>query len=58
MFGFINTIFIGLLTSIVNASDHTKCVFLSSQQCKTQPIAISLNPNEYIQGLHYCPLHR
>ena len=33
MFGLVKEIFIGLLTSIVNASNHTKCVSLSNQEC-------------------------
>ena len=41
-----------LLTSIVNASNHTKCVFLNNQQCMTQPTLINLHHDEYIQGLH------
>ena len=35
MFGFIKTIFPRFLTGIVNASNHTKCVLLSNQQCKS-----------------------
>ena len=42
--------FMGLLISIVNASDHTKCVSLSNQQCMTQPTLIHLHPIEYSQG--------
>ena len=42
-----------LLISIVNASDHTKCVLLSSQKCMTQPTLINLHPNEYSQECHY-----
>ena len=53
--GLLKKIFIGLLTSIVNASYHTKCVSLSNQKWKIQPILINLHPNEYIQGLHYYP---
>ena len=34
MFGFIKKIFIGLLTNIVSASSHTKCVSLSDQKCE------------------------
>ena len=30
MFGFIKKIFIGLLASLVNASNHTKCVSSSN----------------------------
>ena len=33
MFGLIKKIFIGLLTGLVNASNHTKCVLLSNQKC-------------------------
>ena len=44
-----------LLTSIVNASNHTKRVSLSNQQCSTQPTLINLQPNEYTQGLRYYP---
>ena len=33
IFGLIKKIFIGLLTGIVNASNHTKCVLLSNQKC-------------------------
>ena len=51
----LKNIFIVLLTSIVNATTHTKCVSLSNQKCKTQPTLINLHPNECTQGLHYCP---
>ena len=33
MFEFIKKIFIGLLTSTVSTSNHTKCVSLSNQKC-------------------------
>ena len=46
-------LFVGLLTSIVNASNHAKCVSLNNQQCMTQPTLINLHPNQYSQGLHY-----
>ena len=39
MFGLIKKMFITLLTSLVNASDHTKCM--------TQPTLINFYPNEY-----------
>ena len=39
--------FIGLLASIVNASNHTKCIFLYNQQCITQPTLTNFHPNEY-----------
>ena len=47
--------FIGLLTSIVNTSNHTKCVSLSNQKCTTQSTLINLHPNEYSQALRYYP---
>ena len=46
MFGLIKKMFIGLLISIVNSSDHTKCVLLSNQKCKIQPTFVNLYPNE------------
>ena len=39
--------FIGLLTSAVNASNHKKCVSLNNQHCIIQPTLINLYPNEY-----------
>ena len=44
-----------MLTSIVDVSNHTRCISLNNQQCKTQPILIILLPKEYIQGLCYNP---
>ena len=44
--------FIVLLTNIVNASNHTKCVSLSNQKCNIQPTLINLHPNKYSQELH------
>ena len=56
MFGLIKIIFIGLLSSIVNASNHTKCFSLSNQKRMIQPTLINnLHPNEYIQEFHYYP---
>ena len=46
---------IGLLTGIVSASNHKKCVFLSHQQCMIQPTLINLHLNEYSQELRYYP---
>ena len=46
-------IFIGLLTGLVNRSNHTKCVLLSNQKCMIQPTLINLHPNEYSQEFHY-----
>ena len=39
--------FIVLLASIVNATNHKKCAFLSNQKCEIKPILINLHPNEY-----------
>ena len=55
MFALIKKIFIGLLGSIVSASNHTKRISLSNQNCMTQPVVINLNPNEYNQELHCYP---
>ena len=33
MFGLIKKVFIGLLTGLVNGSNHTKYVLLSNQKC-------------------------
>ena len=46
-------IFIRLSTSIVNVSNHTKCVSLSNKQRATQPTLINLHPNDYTLGLCY-----
>ena len=46
MFGIIFKMFIVLLTSLVNASNHTKCVILSNQKWTTRPSIINLHPNE------------
>ena len=53
MFGIIKKMFIALLASIVNASNHTNCAFLSNQKCMTQPTLINLHSNEYSQEFHY-----
>ena len=45
MFGLIKKMFIGLLISIVNSSDHTKCVLLSNQKYKIQPTFVNFYPN-------------
>ena len=54
--------FMELLISIVNASNHKKCVSLSNQKCMTQSTLINLHPNEYSQQFHFYPfavkLHR
>ena len=55
MFGVIKKIFNQLLTGLVKAFNHAKCVSLTAQKCTTQPIPIDLHPNEYTQGLCYYP---
>ena len=55
MFALIKKTFIGLLTDIISASNHTKCVSLSNQKCMTQPTLINLHPNENSQEFHYYP---
>ena len=44
-----------LLTCLVNASNHTKCVSLSNPKCEIQPTLTNLHPNEYSQELCYYP---
>ena len=55
MVGLIKKIFVGLLTGLVNKSNHTKCVSLSNQKCEIQPTLTNLHPNEYSQEFHYYP---
>ena len=55
MFDIVKKMFFVLLSSIVNASKHTKCVSLSNQKCEIQPTLINLHPNEYSQEFHYYP---
>ena len=45
--------FLVLLISIVNASNHAKCALLSNQEGMTQPTLIHLHPIEYSQKFHY-----
>ena len=53
IFGLIKKIFIGLLSSIVNAYNYTKCVSLINHKCKIQPTLINLHPNKYSLEFHY-----
>ena len=53
MVGFIKKLSMGLLISIVNAPNHTRCVLLSNQKCMIQITLINLYPNEYNQEFHY-----
>ena len=51
--GFINKMFIRLLTSLVHGSNHSKCIYVNNHQCMIYPTLINLHPNEYCHGLHY-----
>ena len=55
MFGLIKKKFIGLLTDLVNWSNHTKYISLSNQKWMIQPTLINLHLNQYSQELHYYP---
>ena len=46
MFGIIKNLLHVLFTTIVNPSDHTKCVSLSNQKCKIQHTFIHLHADE------------
>ena len=45
MIGLIKKTFIGLLTCLVNGSNHITRVSLSNQKCQIQPTFINLHPN-------------
>ena len=55
MSGFIKKMIIGLLTGIISASIHIKCVSLRIQKCMTQPTLINLYPNKYSKN--YATIH-
>ena len=44
-----------MLTGIVSASNHRKCVSLSNQKCMTQLTLINLHPNEHSQEFYCYP---
>ena len=46
MYGLINKIFNGLLTGLVNRSNHRKCVLLSNQKYQIQTTLVNLHPTE------------
>ena len=46
MFGLIKKVFMRLLISKVNASNHLKCVPLNNHKCMIQSTLINLDPNE------------
>ena len=54
MFGLIKKMFMGLLISVVNSSNHTKCVLLSNQKCEIQSTFVNLHPSTS-QEFHYYP---
>ena len=45
MLGLIKKIFYGILTGLVDGSNHTKCVSLSNQKYKIQPTLIYILMN-------------
>ena len=53
--GLIKKIFIRLLTGILSACNHTKCMLLSNQKCMIQPTLINLHPSECSQTFHCYP---
>ena len=53
MLGFIKKMLIALLTSLVKASSHTKCVSLNNQQYTILCTLFNSYPNEYTQELCY-----
>ena len=55
MFGLIKKLFIGLLSSIVSGSNHTKCVSLSNQKYEIRPTLVNFYPNDYSQKFYYYP---
>ena len=55
MFEFIMKNNTGLLTGLVTASNHTKCLPLSNQEFMSQPTLINSHPNECSQEFHFYP---
>ena len=51
----LKNVFIGLLTSRVSTSNHTKCVSLSNQKYEIKLTLINLHAIEYSPELHYNP---
>ena len=52
MLGLIKKTFMGLLTSIVNASNHAECTSLRNQKCLVHSSLVNLYPNACSQELH------
>ena len=46
---------IALLSTIVNGSNHTKCILLGNQKYVIQPSLINLYPNKCSREFHYYP---
>ena len=55
MFVLIKKMFIVLITSLVNASNHRKCVSSNNQQCMIQTTFINIHSYEYTQEICYYP---
>ena len=53
MFELIKKMFIGLLTSVVSVSNHTKYTSLTNQKCMAQPTFINLHPDEYSRNIYH-----
>ena len=51
----ITKMFIVVLSSIVHASNHTKCISLSKKKFEIRSTLINLHPNEYRQEFHFYP---
>ena len=45
----------GLLISIVNSTNHTKCMSLSNKNCIIRPTLINLHTNKYNREFHFYP---
>ena len=58
MFRIFKNIFLGLLISIVNASNYTKCMSLRNHKCMIQPTFINLYPNEFLYNPFAVKLNR
>ena len=55
MLGYIKKKFVVLLSSLENASNHTKYVSLDNHQCITQPSLINLHPKNIVKN--YLTIH-
>ena len=55
MLRIITKMFIVVLSSIVHASNHTKCISLSKKKFEIRSTLINLHPNEYRQEFHFYP---